>query len=142
MVLLPLRSIDPLNHNVRIVDAEGKPTPQFLRQWVQARTVNLNVEDVVVSVDELRSLIETAQSLIAENQALLSAVEAAVTVLEGRNINAGTGLDGGGDLSTDVTLDLADTTVTPGTYGSATHVAQITVDQQGRITAVTEVEIV
>lgn len=36
---------------------------------------------------------------------------------------------------------LADTAVTPGSYGDATHVATFTVDQQGRLTAAGEVAI-
>ena len=40
-----------------------------------------------------------------------------------------------------LTVDLDDTAVTPTTYGDATHVAQIVVDQQGRITAASEVAI-
>jgi hypothetical protein len=52
-----------------------------------------------------------------------------------RTIATGTGLQGGGDLSADRTLSLADTAVTPGSYGSATQAGTFTVDAQGRLTA-------
>ena len=51
-----------------------------------------------------------------------------------RTLTAGTGLTGGGDLSANRTFNLADTAVTPATYGDATTIPQITIDQQGRIT--------
>lgn len=54
---------------------------------------------------------------------------------------AGTGLSGGGQLNANVTLNLANTSVTVGTYGSSENVAQITVDAQGRITSVANVSI-
>ena len=50
------------------------------------------------------------------------------------SITAGTGLTGG-TITTTGTLGLANTTVTPGNYGSATQVSTFTVDAQGRLTA-------
>lgn len=52
-----------------------------------------------------------------------------------RLVNTSTGLTGGGDLTADRTLSLANTAVSPGAYGDATHVATFTADQQGRLTA-------
>ena len=56
------------------------------------------------------------------------------------SVTAGTGLTGG-TFTTTGTVALADTAVTIGTYGDANTVAQFTVDQQGRITSATDVDI-
>lgn len=66
-----------------------------------------------------------------------------------RQVIAGTGMTGGGPLSTDVTLSIANGGVgttqlassgaTPGTYGNATTIPVVTVDSTGRVTAVTEI---
>jgi len=53
------------------------------------------------------------------------------------SVVAGVGLTGGA-TSGDATIDLANTAVTAGTYGSSTKSPRITVDAQGRITNVSE----
>lgn len=76
--------------------------------------------------------------------------QSGVVVLDAANVGAaantveiiaGTGLSGGGNLSANVNIALADTLVTPGTYGDASNVSQITIDQQGRVTSASNVAI-
>jgi hypothetical protein len=57
------------------------------------------------------------------------------------NVLAGTGLSGGGSLASNVTLNVANTTVTSGNYGSATQVGTFTVNGQGQITSASNVTI-
>ena len=69
----------------------------------------------------------------------LSNVDVSETVqdLIGAAISGGTGLTATyDDDSGVVTIDLDDTTVTAGSYGSGTEIPSVTVDQQGRITAI------
>jgi len=68
-----------------------------------------------------------------------------------RQVIAGTGLTGGGQLASDVTLSvapggigttqLAASGVTPGVYGDGSNVPQVTVDATGRVMAATSVPI-
>jgi hypothetical protein len=66
-----------------------------------------------------------------------------------RQVIAGTGMTGGGQLSSNVTLSianggvgsaqLASSGVTPGTYGTATEIPVLTVDDTGRVVAATTI---
>lgn len=107
----------PLVSSVKVVNDDGTPTDYFIR-WAQERQIDI-----------------TAGITAAQAQQLIDDWAAA------RDIIAGTALNGGGNLSSDVTIDHADSAVTPNTYGDATHVAQITVDQQGHVTAVANVPV-
>lgn len=55
-------------------------------------------------------------------------------------VNTGVGLTGG-PISTSGTISLGNTGVTPGIYGSTTKVPQITVDAQGRLSGVIELNV-
>ena len=57
------------------------------------------------------------------------------------NVIAGTGLTGGGALTGNVTINMANTAVNAGVYGSVSEVPQITVDAQGRITSASNISI-
>jgi hypothetical protein len=114
-------TFQPLVENQKIVTDDGRPTEYFIR-FIQQKQ-----NDIGTAVTEA----EAETIAIAEIDAWAAA----------RDINAGVGLSGGGNLSVDRTINLEDTAVTPDTYGDATNVPQITVDQQGRITAVTDVAI-
>ena len=50
------------------------------------------------------------------------------------SISAGTGLTGGGDLTADRTISIANTGVTAATYGTGTAIPQLGINAQGQIT--------
>lgn len=110
-------TFQPLDQKFPIVGSDGTPTDYFIR-WAQQRQI-----DISEGITE-----EQAQQLIADWAAA-------------RQIIAGLGLDGGGPLSADVTIDHSASLVVPGTYGDATHVPQFAVDQEGHIQGVVLVEI-
>ncbi len=115
-----------------------------------AGTTNLNgitdwqVNDWAVFNGTIWQKIDNTDGVVSVNG------QTGVVVLTASNVGAtpnttyvlsGTGLSGGGQLNANVTVNLANTTVTAGTYGNSTNVAQIIVDAQGRITSASNVAI-
>jgi len=82
------------------------------------------------TVDAQGRLTAAANATIAITAAQVSGAVSNTTY-----VLAGTGLSGGGALTGNVTLNLANTLVTAGVYGSAGSVGTFTVDAQGRLTA-------
>lgn len=110
---------DPLSNFSQVVSPEGVPTDFFIQQW------NALTDFVFTSTGNAKSLKEDVEAL------------------EATEIVAGVGLTGGGVLAAGtITIDMADTAVTPGTYGDASNGVEVTVDQQGRITGIVQVPLV
>lgn len=80
------------------------------------------------------TMAEQNANAVAITGGTISGVAVTGYVPTTETITAGTGLTGGGDLSTNRTIALANTAVTTGTYGTAARTITQTVDQQGRLT--------
>jgi type V secretory pathway adhesin AidA len=113
--------LNPLTWNVPIVfPGNGTPTPEFIRQlldFLKQIQSNTDVGDAPI---------------VIANGPIPGATPNASVLTEGTGID----LD---QTPGALTVALEDTAVTPGTYGDSTHVAQVTVDQQGRLTAISDV---
>jgi hypothetical protein len=112
--------------------------------------VTIDMANTAVAPGSYGTASSVAQFTVDQQGRLSSAANVAIDIAVANvsgavsnttTIIAGTGLTGGGNLASNVTISLANTAANAGTYGSNTQVAQITVDAQGRITAVSNVTI-
>lgn len=124
---------DTLAGNVVLGDMiHGNSTPKWARLAGQITTVR----------KFLRQTGSGTVSAVPAWDTLVDGDVPATLARTSRLINTTAPITGGGDLSADRTLALANTAVTPGSYGSASAVPQFTVDAQGRLTAAANVTIV
>lgn len=127
--------LQPLDEKFAIVGSDGRPTLYFIK-WAQQRQI-----DIQAGITEEQALALIVQYLLdhqlQEGDGIALTPSGNISDSPAISVRNGTGLDFDGMQN----LKLADTAVTPGTYGDATNVAQITIDQQGRITNAANVPI-
>lgn len=90
---------------------------------------------VDVVTDGNGALVAPMTLWTANAQDIAAALSLGDYVPQTRTVVAGTGLSGGGDLTANRTISLADTSVAAGVYGGDNATLSITVDAQGRLTA-------
>lgn len=99
--------------------------------YPQASHIN-NLQD---AVDALEDKVGVDSSAVTSSHDYKIAQLESGRALKTITLTASTGLSGGGDLSANRSFSLANTAVTPGSYGSSTASGTFTVDAQGRLTA-------
>lgn len=113
----------PLILSRPIVDAQGRPTTDFQRLW---QSLGGRADDSAEALEGVTFVTLAATGLLDAERVLTAGTGLAFT-------DAGAG--------STLTVRLANTAVTAGAYGSASKVAQFTVDAQGRLTAASEITI-
>lgn len=112
-----------------------------------AGSITVALANTAVTPTSYGSASQVPSYTVDQQGRLTSAANVTITpsaigaVPTSRTVSTSTGLSGGGALSGDLTLSLANTAVSPGSYGDGTHVTAVTVDQQGRLTNATSIAI-
>ena len=106
-------------------------------QAADVPTLNQNTTGTAANVTGTVAVANGGTGATTAGAALTSLGAAASAI----TISAGTGLSGGGDLTANRSIALANTTVTAASYGSASQVGTFTVDAQGRLTAASNTNI-
>ncbi len=124
------------------VDLRSMVAADLPNSGVSAATYGSATQSSVVTVDAKGRVTSASSTTVTPAWGSITSTPTTIAgygitdaVPNTRTVTAGTGLSGGGDLSGNITLNLANTAVTAGSYGSASSVATYTVDGQGRLTA-------
>jgi hypothetical protein len=104
----------------KIYEFMGNPTPQAVKAFEDLQRDALGGGEFTTGVQNASLLVLAASDVLIGERVLTES--AAISLTDG---------GAGGAL----TIDLADTAVTPNTYGSASATVSFTVDQKGRITS-------
>lgn len=115
---------DPLNYRLKIVNPDGTPTAEFLRQWQAQRQVNQLTDEEITTVEQLVAAVE----------AIISSLSSTEIGGDGTNITPSPAPLSDGNIT--LTLPTQGG-VTPGTYGSSTEAVVLTINNKGVVTSVT-----
>lgn len=132
--LTTIAAIDSTGSGVLATDGAG-----WLRKSYAALKTALGLVKADVGLGNVDDTADAAKTF-TESQVTGLTADLAAKVPTTRAITAGAGLSGGGDLSADRTVSMPNVG-TAATYGDGTHVAQVTTDAQGRVSAASSVAI-
>jgi len=133
-------------NEISIEDIVTGSTDGDLLQWSaansawEAQQVTSSLPDTGVAAGTYGSVSNVAQFTVDAKGRITNVTEVNIPQGDITGVTAGNGLIGGGDTGT-VTLELADSPVTAGTYGTATIIPQVEVDRYGRVVGVVNVSV-
>ena len=136
--------------NTEVVYVSNVATGTGLTGGPITTTGTISIANTTVTAGVYGSASEVAQVTVNAQGQLTNASNVGITIAVANvtgavpntvNVIAGTGLSGGGALTNNVTLAIANTTVSAGNYGSSTEVGTFTVGADGRLTGASNVTI-